>query len=117
MDTRWIEFGLIEVDGRRYDHDIVVDAGTVSKRTKKASKGQREKYGHTPLSAEEPIPWGGDRLIVGTGASGSLPLTPELEREAARRHVEIVALPTPDALRLIGGLVAEDVHAVIHVTC
>jgi hypothetical protein len=117
MDARWIGFGTIEVEGRRYDHDIVIDAGAVSKRTKKASKRYREQYGHTPLSADERIPWGGGRLIVGTGAYGSLPVTPELEREAARRHVQIVALPTPDALRLIADLAAEDVRAVIHVTC
>jgi len=59
------------VDGERYDHDIVIEAGNVKKRKKGVSKRFRDEYGHTPLSAEEDIPWGGTRLIVGTPARGS----------------------------------------------
>lgn len=33
----------------------------------------------------EGIPWGGGRLIVGTGAEGGLPIVPELYAEAAGR--------------------------------
>ena len=117
MQARWIAFGEIEVEGRRYDHDIVIDGGAVTRRAKKGSKVYREHYGHTPLSAREAIPWGGDRLLVGTGAHGSLPLTSDIREEAARRGVEIVALPTPEVLSLIEGLDARDVFAVVHVTC
>ncbi len=117
MQAQWRAFGEIEVEGKLYDHDIVIDAGTVRKRDKKGSKVYREQYGHTPLSARETIPWGGDRLLVGTGSYGSLPLAPDLLDEAARRGVEIVALPTPEVLSLIEGLDAHDVFAVVHVTC
>ena len=86
MRARWIAFGEIEIEGRRYTHDIVIDAGTVRKRAKKASKAYRDEYGHTPLSLEEGIPWGGGRLIVGTGESGSLPIMPKcLEGSRAAR--------------------------------
>ena len=117
MKARWIRFGEIELEGERYTYDVVIEAGRIGKRKKKASKAYRERYGHTPLSADEPIPWGGRRLIIGTGESGSLPVMPEVEEEAARRGVEIVALPTEEALRLIAGLKARDVYAVVHVTC
>lgn len=117
MDARWIGFGEIEVEGRRYDHDIVIDAGKVSKRVKKASKARRGEFGHTPLTARERLPWGAGRLLVGTGAYGSLPITQDVWDEAKRRGVEIVAAPTPDVLRLLEGVEACDVQAVVHVTC
>jgi hypothetical protein len=91
VKARWIAFGEIEVEGKRYTHDVVIDAGRVSKRVKKASKPYRDQFGHTPLSVEEEIPWGGSRLIVGTGQSGSLPIMPGVWEEAERRGVEIVA--------------------------
>jgi hypothetical protein len=117
VDARWIAFGEIEVEGRRVTHDIVIDGGRVTKRVKKASKAYRDQFGHTPLSENERIPWGGARLIVGTGASGSLPILPGVRKEAARRSVEIVAARTEEALGLLGDLEAKDVFAIIHVTC
>lgn len=56
-------------------------------------------------------------LIVGTGESGSLPILPAVWAEAERRGVELVAVPTEEALRLIGDVDASDVYAIVHVTC
>jgi hypothetical protein len=67
MQVRLLRFGSVEVDGREYNHDIVLEGGRVRKRQKKASKPYRDHFGHTPLSADEELPWGGDRLIIGTG--------------------------------------------------
>lgn len=117
MKARWIDFGEIEVEGERYRCDIVIDRGSVAKRHKRPSKVYREGFGHTPLSAQEEIPWGGKRLIVGTGAYGSLPIMPEVREEAARRGIEIVAAPTEQALHLLHGLDSKKVRAVLHVTC
>jgi hypothetical protein len=117
VDARWIAFGEIEVSGKRYEHDIVIDGGRVSRRAKKPSKPFRDRYGHTPLSVDESIPWGGSRLIVGTGAYGSLPMVPEVLTEAERRGVEIVALPTEQALRLLRDTDVKDAYAILHVTC
>jgi len=71
MKARLVKFGEIEVEGERYTHDVVIDGGKVRRRKKGPSKQFREKLGHTPLSAGEKIPWGGKRLIVGTGAHGA----------------------------------------------
>jgi len=60
------------VRGKRHNQYVVIDGGKVRKRKKGPSKQFREKFGHTPLSAEEEIPWGGKRLIVGTGAHGAI---------------------------------------------
>jgi hypothetical protein len=72
---------------------------------------------HTPLTAAEEIPWGGKRLIVGTGAKGQLPIAPELREEAERRGITIEALPTSEACRLLADLDPDDVYAILHVTC
>ncbi len=117
MDAQLVGFGEIELDGQRYDADVVIDRGQVRRRRKKPSKPYREQYGHTPLSVEESIPWDGPRLIVGTGADGRLPIMAEVYELAARRSVEIVALPTDEACRLIADLDPGDVNAILHVTC
>ena len=117
MKAHLVAFGSIEIDGRRHEHDVVIDRGDVRKRIKKPSKPHRAVYGHTPLSAEEDIPWSGSQLIIGTGAYGSLPITPELRQEADRRGVELVATTTEDACRLIASLARRDVNAILHVTC
>jgi hypothetical protein len=117
MQVRLLRFGSIEVEGQEYESDIIIEGGRVRKRKKKPSKPYRDDYGHTPLSADEELPWGGGRLIVGTGAYGSLPIMPEVLEEARRRGVDLAATPTEDACRLIASLDPSEVHAVLHVTC
>lgn len=116
MKARLVRFGAIEIDGRMYEHDVVIDGGRVAKRRKGPSKPYRDRYGHTPLSADEPIPWGGRRLVIGTGADGQLPVMPEVLEEAHRRGIEIVALPTEEACALLTTERGEP-HAILHVTC
>lgn len=117
MQVRLIRFGSIEVEGREYENDIVIEGGLVRKRKKKPSKPYRQEFGHTPLSADEELPWDGGRLIIGTGAYGALPVMPQVIEEARHRGVELTAIPTEDACRLIAGLDAHEVNAVLHVTC
>jgi hypothetical protein len=115
--AKLVAFGTLEIEGARYAHDVVIDAGRIRRRRKGRSKALRERYGHTPLSLAEEIPWGGGQLIVGTGAEGGLPIAPEVHAEAARRGIVIVALPTGDACRLLATLEPADVYAVLHATC
>ena len=117
MEAKLIAFGEIEIDGEHFDHDVMIEAGKVSKRVKKASKSFRSEFGHTPLSVGEEIPWGGNQLIVGTGMYGSLPIMPQVHEEAKRREIEIIALPTEDACRLLRKRKRKDSYAVLHITC
>lgn len=117
MQARLIEFGEIEIEEQRYDHDVVIEAGKVRKRKKGPSKQYREQTGHTPLSVKEKIPWGGGRLIVGTGTYGRLPVMPEIEQEATRRGIKLVAVPTEQACQMLNDLEAKDVFAILHTTC
>jgi hypothetical protein len=117
MYVRLIAFGLIEVEGQPYEHDLVIDRGEVRKRRKGPSKALRPEYGHTPLSSAETIPWGGKRLIIGTGHDGQLPVTPDVYDEAKRRRIQLTTVPTAEACALLRELDAEDVRAILHVTC
>ncbi|HEX5901522.1 MAG TPA: MTH938/NDUFAF3 family protein [Actinomycetota bacterium] len=109
-------FGSIRIDGVTYEHDVVISGGRVHKRKKKRSKPFRGAFGHTPLSVEENIPWECRRLVVGMGASGALPVMDEVKQEAARRHVELVSLPTTEAIRALEER-PEGTNAILHVTC
>lgn len=117
MHARLVSFGQIEIDGQLFDHDVVLEGDRVRRRKKGPSKVFRDRYGHTPLSPDEAIPWSARRLIVGTGASGQLPVMAELYEEARRRGVEIIAQPTEKACKLLDETHTGDVAAILHVTC
>ena len=109
-------FGSVRLDGVTYDHDLIIDRGKVRKRHKAASRKFRGAYGHTPLSTAENIPWRCRRLVVGSGADGALPVMQQVRQEARRRKVELVVLPTAEAIGVLTGL-TKDTNAVLHVTC
>ena len=117
VKAKLVAFGELQIEGERFTRDVVIEGGRIRQRRKGPSKPLRDQFGHTPLSIAEDIPWGGTRLIVGTGADGALPVTPEVVGEARRRGIAIEALPTRAACRLLADLEPADVYAIIHVTC
>jgi hypothetical protein len=109
-------FGSLRIDGKTYDSDVVIDRGEIRKRKKKPSKQFRDDFDHTPLSIEEKIPWKCHRLVIGSGAHGSLPVRDEVQREAKRRKIELVVLPTSQAIEMLNGD-PEATNAILHITC
>ena len=108
-------FGSIRIDGTTYEHDVVIDRGDIRKRKKKRSKKFRDAFGHTPLSIEEDIPWKCRRLVIGTG-TGALPVMKEVKREATRRKIKLLILPTVEAIEELKQR-PDEANAVLHVTC
>jgi hypothetical protein len=118
MKVELVEFGELEIEGAHYHKDVVIEGGLIRKRDKGPSKAlMTNRWRHTPLTAAEEIPWGGRRLVIGTGAKGQLPIAAELRAEAERRGVVLEIMPTGDACRLLEGVDAADVYAILHVTC
>jgi hypothetical protein len=115
MRFQKFSFGSIRVDGMTYEHDIVIDRGKIRKRKNEPSKQFREQFGHTPLSIEEDIPWKCRRLVIGTG-TGALPVMKEVKREAERRKIKLVILPTVEAIEELKQH-PTDANAILHVTC
>jgi hypothetical protein len=110
------EFGSIKIDGITYEHDVMIDHGEIIKRQKKRSKKYRDIFGHTPLSLDEKIPWKCRRLVIGTGMNGALPVMEEVRQEARRRKIEILILPTTEAIKKLEAEI-ESTNAILHLTC
>ena len=109
-------FGSIEVDGTTYEHDVVIDREQIRKRRKGPSKPFRARFGHTPLSSAEDIPWSCGRLVIGSGVDGRLPVMEDVEDQARSRGVDLLVLPTAEALEELERA-PEDANAILHVTC
>jgi len=115
MRFQKFSFGSIRIDGVIYEHDVVIDRGDVCKRKKKPSKKFRDEFRHTPVSIEEKIPWKCRRLIIGTG-TGRLPVMNDVKREAKRRKIALLILPTAEAIEALKKH-PDETNAILHVTC
>jgi hypothetical protein len=114
MVVNSLSFGSITIDGKTYHKDIVIDHGAVKKRKKSESKKYSSRYGHTPLSSEENIPWHCKYLIIGSGHDMCLPVMDEIYEIAHQKHVMIRVLSTPEAIKHVND---SDTNFVIHLTC
>jgi len=117
MQARFIGFGEIEIDGQRFTDDLVIIHGTIHKRDKGPSKPKKDRFGHTPLSAKEAIPWDCRKLIIGTGAYGKLPVMKKVYKAAEKKGVELVVVPTENACELLSGADPATTNATLHITC
>lgn len=115
MRFQEFSFGSIRINGTTYEHDVVIDGGQIRKRKKKLSEKFRHAFGHTRLSVEEEIPWKCRRLVIGTG-TGALPVMDEVKREARRRKIKSLILPTAEAIEELKQR-PSDTNAILHVTC
>ena len=61
------------------------------------------------------MPWKCRRLVIGTGA-GALPVMKEVKREAKRRKIKLLILPTKEAIKMLKQHTG-DTNAILHVTC
>jgi hypothetical protein len=112
------EFGSITVDGKTYDHDVMIGlSGRVSKRKKKLSKQQ---YGtsHVVSKAEAKAVFekGCDVIIIGSGQEGNVRLSPEAEDYFAKKGCEVLLQPTQQAIRSFNRSAKRKI-ALMHVTC
>ncbi len=116
LEGRLVSRNPVQDYGVTYERDLVIDRGAIRKRKKKPSKKFREQFGHTPVSVEEQIPWKCQRLVIGTGTYGSLPVMDDVKREARRRKIDLLILPTNEALEMLGQK-PDRTNAILHVTC
>ncbi len=116
-----VGFGWIEIDGKRYDNDVVIAAnGVIVPRPKHLSK----KYGgwHTVLGPEEiesALVGNPEILVVGCGHFGVLPIRPEIRALLGEHGVAIECTRLHKAMKRYDALTGEGkpVAAVLHVTC
>ena len=111
-----LQFGQLEIDGKLFTDDVVIDAGEIRSRNSNPSKLRYPNI-HTPLSTAESIPWNCRVLLVGTGMHGRLPVVDAVKDEAARRSVELVCAPTPEVVERLKKSFPPDVNVILHLTC
>ena len=111
-------FGEITIDGKTYDHDVIIRlSGEIAKRKKKLSK---KLYGTSHIISKDEAKFvfekGCRQLILGSGQDGNVRLSPEAGAYFAKKNCEVVIKPTPQAI-----LAFNEAHGktigLFHVTC
>ena len=104
-------FGSILIDGKKYDHDVIVDwKGNVQQRMKSHKFSKREFDDLLFLDPEV--------VVVGTGTSGMVSIDPQVEIEAKIKGIELIFKKTPEATKEFNKFVRRKrVVGVFHVTC
>lgn len=116
IEDAW--FGSITVDGKRYEHDIIIRlSGKVRRRNKQLSKAV---YGTSHIISlaeiKELYRKRAEGIIIGTGQGDEVRLSPEAEKFLADKKCPAHLAPTPIAIedwneaegRMLG---------LFHVTC
>ena len=112
-------FGAITINGKTYDHDVIIRlSGVVEKRRKRLSK---EIYGtsHIVSKAEAKFVFedGCEVLIVGAGQDGNVRLSPEASEYFEKKHCRVVLQRTPEAILTYNKSPQKKKAALMHVTC
>jgi hypothetical protein len=111
-------FGTITIDGKIYEHDVVVRlSGEVVKRKKKLSK---KIYGTSHVLSEDEarflVEKGCEQVVIGSGQFGNVHLSPEAEAYFERKGCEVLLKPTPEAIHMFNRSRARRI-GLFHVTC
>jgi len=107
-------FGFITIDKKTYSHDVIVTSEGKVKEGRTEVRhllGRREFF---DLLFERP-----EVILIGSGQGGALEVSEEISRFAKEKDVELIVLPTPEAVKEFNRLCEEGkrVAAYIHVTC
>jgi len=118
MEIENTKFGNITIDGKTYEHDVVIRlSGEVIKRKKKLSK---KYYGTSHVMSKDEAKFvfekGCEQLIVGSGQVGNVHLSPEAEAYFAKKACKVLLQPTPEAIHVFNKSHAKKI-GLFHVTC
>ena len=118
MEIESTTFGNITIDGKTYEHDVIIRlSGEVVKRKKKLSK---KHYGTSHVVSKEEAKFvfekGCEQIILGSGQEGNVQLSPEAEAYFAKKGCKVLLQPTPEAIRVFNRSHAKKI-GLFHVTC
>jgi hypothetical protein len=112
------EFGSITIDGKTYDHDVVIrKSGKVRKRKKNLSRKHGSSHTISLEEAEFIYRKGSRELVIGTGQNGNVRLSPEAREFFEQKRCEVIAEPTPQAIHIFNALKSGKKIGLFHVTC
>lgn len=107
-------FGLMTIDDRAYDNDLIVFSGQII-------PDWWRKSGHTLLTQdlEEVLKYKPDILVVGTGANGMMQIPESTKRDLKQNNIELIEQITSSAYQTFNEYVKEGkrVAGAFHLTC
>jgi len=111
-------FGLIVIEGQKYDYDVVIHLnGIVEKRKKKLSK---IIYGTSHIISVQEAKYvyeeGAGQLVVGGGQDGMVKLSDEAAEFFKKKGCNVEINPTPQALEVWNKAEGKTI-GLFHVTC
>lgn len=111
-------FGEITINGKTYDHDVIIRlSGEIVKRKKKLSK---KLYGTSHIVSKDEAKFvfekGCEQLILGSGQDGNVRLSPEADAFFAKKNCQVAIQPTPQAIRAFNEAHGKKI-GLFHVTC
>lgn len=118
MKIEGTQFGSITIDGKKYEHDVLIRlSGDVEKRKKKLSK---KEFGTSHIISKKEAKFvfekGCRELILGTGQYGNVTLSEDAAAYFKKKECKVTAHPTPEAIDVFNRSKGEKV-GLFHVTC
>src|SRR5216117_4040201 len=100
MEIERTTVGTITIDGKTYEHDVIIRlSGEVARRKKKLSK---KYYGTSHVLSKDEAKFiyedGCEQLILGSGKMGNVQISPEAETYYAKNACTDLLQPTPKAI-------------------
>lgn len=116
IDATW--FGSITVEGKRYEHDILIRlSGKVCKRQKALSKAVTGSSHILSLAEIQDLyRKKAERIIIGSGQEGQVKLSKEAAEFLQKRDCPVELLPTPEAAQRWNEVEGKTL-GLFHVTC
>ena len=106
-------FGLIVVSGRHYTSDVIIFPDRVKDNWWRKVGHQLRLEDLSEVMTANP-----EVLVVGTGASGLVKMSPEVEERLEAQGIKLIAQPTSEACNLYNQLCqSQRVVAALHLTC
>lgn len=107
------QFGVIVVNGRRYTSDVIIYPNRVDD-----SWWRREGHSLSPRDLGEIVREKPEILVIGTGNSGLMKVSPSTRRWIEEKGIKLKAEPTQTAYQTYNQLQkAHKVIAALHLTC
>lgn len=107
------ESGLIVIDGQTFRNDLLLWPGQI-----KSDWWRRESHLLQLEDVAEALAAAPQVLVVGCGVYGRLEVDPALAQHLKAQGIELMAQPTPEAVRSINDLAGKRrLAAALHLTC
>jgi hypothetical protein len=118
MKIEGTTFGTITIDGKTYNHDVIIRlSGKVVKRKKRLSK---QYYGTSHVLSKDEAKFvfekGCEQLVLGSGQMGNVHLSPEAKAYFAKKGCKVLLELTPEAISVFNKSQAKKI-GLFHVTC